>query len=137
MNLDDIRNGARVFLDASVLIHGIRRSSAQCRGLLIRCASGSVEGVISTVVLAEVGHRRMMEEAKAKGLIGSNPARALGTQPELVRQLSGYAEEIRDLLGGGLAVARRLNITEVATTDRGFDAVQGLVVYKPSDLALP
>lgn len=167
MTLDDIRDGARVFLDASVLIHGIRRSSAHCHALLVRCASGSVHGVISTVVVAEVGHRRMMEEARAKGLVGANPARALGTQPELVRRLSAYAEEVRDLLGGGLAVepvmpddfhlalelqrqfglltndslhlavARRLNITEIATADRGFDAVQGLVIHKPSDLALP
>ena len=164
MILDDIRNGTRVFLDANVLIYGIRRSSAQCRGLLARCASGSVQGVISTVVIAEVGHRRMMEEAKSKGLVASNPARALAQQPELVRQLGSYAEEVRDLLGGGLAVesvladdfhvalelqrqfglltndslnlagARRLNITDIATTDRGFDPVQGFIVYKPSDL---
>lgn len=167
MILDDIRNGTRVFLDANVLIYGIRRSSAQCRGLLVRCDSGSIRGVISTVVLAEVGYRRMIEEARAKGLVAGNPARALAQRPELIHQLGGYAEEVRDLLGGGfavepvqpddfhlalefqrqfglltndslnLAVARRLNITEIATTDRVFDSVQGFIIYQPGDLPVP
>jgi predicted nucleic acid-binding protein len=34
-----------------------------------------------------------------------------------------------------LAVARRLGIHEIATTDSNFDHIQGLIVYKPGDLA--
>ncbi len=109
----------------------------------------------------------MMEEAKAKGLVGSNPARALSEKREMIRQLSAYAEEVRDLLGGGLfveavqpedfhlalefqqqfnlltidslnlSVARRLGISEIATADRGFDAAQGFIVYKPTDIVVP
>jgi predicted nucleic acid-binding protein len=33
------------------------------------------------------------------------------------------------------AVARRLGIQEIATTDSNFDHIQGLIVYKPGDLA--
>ena len=33
-----------------------------------------------------------------------------------------------------LAVARRLGITEIATADTRFDAVQGLIIYKPQDI---
>jgi predicted nucleic acid-binding protein len=165
MNLDDIRNGARVFIDANIILYGIRRSSRQCHALLSRCADGAVDAFISTAVLAEVNHRRMVEEAKAKGLVSSNPARALSERPELVRQLGAYAQDMRDILGGGLsiecllpedfhvglefqrqfglltidslnlAVARRLNITDLATADRGFDPVQGFIVYKPVDIS--
>ncbi len=164
MNIDDIRNGTRVLIDSNVLIYGIRRSSRQCLGLLSRCNVGAVEGTITTTIVAEFCHRRMMEEAKAKGLVGSNPARALSERRELIRQLSGYAGEVRDLLGGGLfvepvlsedfvlalefqqqfglltidslnlAVARRLGIGEIATADRAFDAAQGFIVYKPADV---
>jgi predicted nucleic acid-binding protein len=166
MNLDDIHNGSRVLIDANVLLYGLRRSSRQCLALLARCTDGAVEGIVTTVIIAEFSHRRMMEEAKAKGLVGSNPARALAEHGDLIRQLSGYADEVRDLLGGGLfvepvlpddfhvalefqrtfglltndslnlAVARRLGITDLATADRGFDAAQGFIVYQPADIVI-
>lgn len=164
MNLEDLRNGTRVFIDANILIYSSRRSSPQCRALLLRCGSGELEGTITTTILAEFSHRRMIEEAKVKGLVGSNPARALGENRSLLRSLSAYADEVRDLLGGGLqvepilpedfhlalefqqkftlltndslnlAVARRLGVSEIATADKGFDSAQGFIVYKPSDI---
>ncbi len=166
MTLDEIRNRTRVLIDANVLIYGIRRSSLQCRALLARCDSGALEGIITTTILAEFSHRRMVEEAKFKGLVGSNPARALSENRSLLRSLSAYADEVRDLLGGGLlveqvmpedfhlalefqqkfalltndslnlAVARRLGVSELATADKGFDSAQGFIVYKPNDIAL-
>jgi len=33
-----------------------------------------------------------------------------------------------------LAVAERMGINEIATADKGFDAVQGIIVYKPADI---
>lgn len=106
----------------------------------------------------------MMQEAQSRGLADSNPARALGQNKRLIQQLTQYANEARDLLGGGLdvvtvkiedyylalelqgqhglltidslnlAVARRLGIQETATTDSNFDHIQGLIVYKHEDL---
>lgn len=167
MNLDDLRNGTRVLVDANVLLYGQRRASRQAVALLQRCASGAIEGVITTVILAEFSHRRMIQEAQAQGLVGSNPARALGERREILSQLSAYAEEVRDLVGGGLvvepvlpedfhlalefqknyflltndslnlAVARRLGIIDVATADKGFDSSQGFIVYRPTDVLLP
>jgi len=167
MNLDDIRNGARVLIDANLLIYSNRRSSRQSAALLSRCATGAIEGIITTTILAEFSHRRMVEEAKSRGLVGSNPARALGENRSLLRSLSAYADEVRDLLGGGLfvepvlpedfhlalefqqkftlltndslnlAVARRLGLSELATADKGFDSAQGFIVYKPTDIVLP
>ena len=166
MNLGDILNGSRVFVDANIIIYMLGRKSVQCRSFLTRCDNGVIEGWISTSVVAEVGHRRMMHEAQSRQLIGSNPARALAQKLDLVRQLTVYADDVRNLLGGGLdvesirpddffialelqkqhglltndalnlAVARRLGINEIATADTNFDHIQGLIVYKPDDLLI-
>jgi predicted nucleic acid-binding protein len=167
MNLDDIRNGTRIFVDANILLYALRGNSPQCRGFLSRCDTGAVEGWITTSIVAEFSHRRMIQEAQSLGLVGSNPARALSEKPALLRGLNRYAEEVRDLLGGGfnieslrpddfhlalefqqrfglltndslnLAVGRRLGLTDVASADRGFDAAQGFMIYKPSDVVVP
>ena len=166
MNLDDILNGSRVFVDANIIIYMLGRKSVQCRSFLTRCDAHAIEGWINTSVVAEVAHRRMMHEAQFRQLVGSNPARALAQKRELVRQLSVYAGEVRNLLGGGLevetirpddfftalelqkqhglltndalnlAVARRLGLNEVVTADSNFDYIQGLIVYKPDDLTI-
>ena len=78
MTLDDIPDGSRVLVDASIIIHMLGRKSPQCRSLLARCDSGTVQGWITTTIAAEVCHHRMMQEAQSCGLAGSNPARALG-----------------------------------------------------------
>lgn len=167
MNLEDIRNGSRVSIDANVILYALDHKSPSCRRFLARCESRAVEGVITTVTLAEIAHRRMIEEARANGLTGSNPARALGRRPELVRQLRVYAQDVRDLLGGelhvevvrtedffvalelqkqhglltndslNLAAVQRLGIQEIATADGNFDNVQGVIVYKPADINPP
>jgi predicted nucleic acid-binding protein len=167
MNLDDIRNGSRVFIDANILIYALRGTSPQCRTLLARCESGAVEGWITTAIVAEFSHRRMIQEAQALGVVGANPARTLSEKPALLRQLNRYPDEVRDLLAGrlqietlrsedfhlalefqqqfglltndslNLAVARRFGLADLATADRGFDAAQGFIVYKPSDVVVP
>lgn len=166
MNLADIGRDAVVFVDTKILIYVSQGVSRQCRQLLDRIAGGAVRGVCSSVVLAELCHRSMINEARAKRLIvSSNPAKALSKKREVVRHLDEYAEMVRDILGGdlaveairaedflvalelqkqhgmltndslNLAVAKRLGIREIATADGSFDLVQGLIVYKPVDLA--
>jgi predicted nucleic acid-binding protein len=164
MNLEDILNGSRVFVDANIILYALDHKSPSCRRFLGRCEGGALDGVITTVTLAEVTHRRMVEEARSNGLAGSNPARALARRPDLIRQLHIYAEDARDLLAGelnietvrgedfyvalelqkqhglltndslNLAVAKRLGIQEIVTADTSFDAIQGLIVYKPQDI---
>ena len=166
MNLNDILGNSRVFVDANIVLYALQHRSRQCRAFLSRCDSGAVEGYISTVVLAEIAHRRMTQEAQQRGISGGNPSRQLAERPEMVRQLSVYAEDVRDLIDGGLiiepvrpedflvaleiqeqhglltndslnlAVAKRLGIREIATADKAFDSVQGAIVYKPEDLIL-
>jgi predicted nucleic acid-binding protein len=164
MKLEDILGGSRVFVDANIIIYALQRRSVESRSFLARCDRGAIEGWISTSVVAEVGHRRMIQEAQAKGVLRSNPARILSQKPELVRQLSAYANDVRNLIGGGLevetvrpedflvalelqnqhglltndslnlAVAKRVGVHEIVTANTAFDSVQGVIVYKPGDL---
>ncbi len=165
MNLPDILNGATVFVDANIVIYAVEKRSPQCRQLLDRIDGEAVRAFSSGIVLAEVCHRRMLNEAKGAGLIsGANPARVLATKRGGVQGLSIYAQNVRDLLDSpiafepirpedfyvalelqkqhclltndslNLAVAKRLGIQEIATADANFDATQGLIVYKPSDI---
>jgi len=164
MSLGAIPAGARVLLDANILIYARRGMSAQCRRLLERCAQHEVTGVLSTIVVAEFCHRRMMQEAQSRGLSGSNPAKALAQNPALVRQLTHYNEEVEDLLSGdllvlgvestdfakaaelqkthglmtndslNLAVGLRSAVKLLATADPQFDLIPGLTVFKPDDL---
>jgi predicted nucleic acid-binding protein len=163
MNIEDVPDGSRVFVDANIILYALDHKSGSCRRFLARCQAQAVTGLITTVTLAEVAHRRMVEEARAKGLAGSNPARTLSQRPELVRGLGAYAEDVRDLMAGelglenvrledfpvalelqrrhglltndslNLAVCQRLGLTEIATADNCFDAIPGLAVYKPAD----
>jgi predicted nucleic acid-binding protein len=164
MNLDAIPAAARVLIDANILIYAKRGMSAQCRRFLEGCAQREVSGVLTTIVVAEFCHRRMMQEAQSRGLSGSNPAKALAQNPALVRQLTQYGQEVEDLLCGdllvlavesqdftkaielqrthglltndslNLAVGLRSGVNLLATADPQFDLIPGLTVFKPDDL---
>ena len=164
MSLDAIPPGARVLIDANILIYARRAMSAQCRRLLERCAQQEITGVLTTVVLAEFSHRRMMQGAQSRGLTGSNPAKALAQNPALVRQLTQYSQEVEDLLSGdllvfavesadftkaaelqrthglltndslNLAVGLSNGVNLLATADPQFDSIPGVTVFKPDDL---
>jgi predicted nucleic acid-binding protein len=165
MNLQDIVNGSTVLIDTNVLLYARNHRSPRCRELLLRCEQGVVNGVITLPTIAEFSHRCMIQEAQSNGLVGANPARALSDRPELVRQLSAYAESVRDLLDCALvvaeshaadflvalelqkqhglltndslnlAIARRHGIKDIATADKSFDKVPGLIVYQPEDIS--
>ncbi|NBS53868.1 MAG: hypothetical protein EBS96_14890, partial [Spartobacteria bacterium] len=60
MTLDDIPDGSRVLVDANIIIYMLGRKSPQCHSLLARCESGAVQGWITSNIVAEVCHRRMM-----------------------------------------------------------------------------
>ena len=136
------------------------------KSYLDRVDGESVVAFSSTTVLAEVCHRRMINEAKEAGLIPSgNPSRLLGKKPDAVTRLSIYAGNTRDLLDStigfepihpqdfylalelqkqhglltndslNLAVAKRLGVRGIATADKSFDNVQGVIIYKPEDIS--
>jgi predicted nucleic acid-binding protein len=108
--------------------------------------------------------RMMNEAREAGLISGGNPSRQLAEKRNVVPQLSIYADNVRSLLDStitfepvhpddfyvalelqkqhglltndslNLAVAKRLGIQGIVTADANFDHVQGLIVYKPSDL---
>jgi predicted nucleic acid-binding protein len=138
--------------------------SGQCRRLLERGAQREVNGVLTTIAVAQFCHRRLMQEAQSRGLSGSNPAKALAQNPALVRQLTQYRQEVEDLLSGDLlvlvvesadfvkaaelqgthglltndslnvAVALRSGVNLLATADPQSDSIPGMTVFKPDDL---
>jgi predicted nucleic acid-binding protein len=164
ISLDDIPNGAAVLLDANVIIYAKHGASAQCRGLLTRCAAREVRGFIAVNAVAEFCHRRMMQEAQSLGLAASNPARALGQDRALLFRLSQYRSDVEDLLSGDLTVlslesgdfskamvlqrqhglmtndslqiaaALRAGISLIASSDPHFDQLPAITVYNPTDI---
>jgi predicted nucleic acid-binding protein len=97
---------------------------------------------------------------------GSNPARQLALAPERVRSLRKYEEVVRDLIGFGVsiepvlqedifaamsiqrqaglltndallvAVGKRLRVTNIASADKAFSRVEGILVYSPDDMEM-
>lgn len=93
MTFDAIPDRSSVFLDANVFVYHFTAVSASCRGLLSRCAAGSIHGVTSLPIVLEVAHRLMIIEAQQADLVrGSNPGQKLARAPAIVRKLSRYEE---------------------------------------------
>jgi predicted nucleic acid-binding protein len=147
-----------VLIDTKLLLQARHRPSAQCRELLARCEQGALNDVITLPTRAEFSHRAMIQEAQSKGWCGSSPSGALSERPERVRQLSAYADSVRDLLDCALlvaewqaqdmfvsldlqkqhglltndsinlAIARRHALKGMATAAKAFDHVPGVIV---------
>jgi predicted nucleic acid-binding protein len=96
--LDDVQDGTRIFVDASVFIYHFSGVSAECRTLLERCERGEIKGVTSTLVMAEALHRLMMIEAVASGHVSpGNIAKKLRKKPQIVRKLHLYQEQVEKI----------------------------------------
>jgi len=95
LTLDEIVSGTRVFVDAPVFIYHFTGVSAESKRFLERCESADLDGLTSSVVLAEVAHRLMMLEAVADGRVTpGNVAKKLREKPDVVRQLHRYQDQI-------------------------------------------
>lgn len=163
-SLPKIPSGSDVFLDANVLIYALGGRSLECSELLRRCALEQLMGITSIVVISEVTHRLMMEEAQSKGLAGAQPAKTLGEHPERIQQLEDYWREIERLLSLNLlilsadedtirgaqqererygllnndslivAAMRLYGISIIATRDDSFQRITDMSVFSPSDV---
>jgi predicted nucleic acid-binding protein len=65
--LEALPAGASVFIDANIFIYHFLGVSRQCAAFLERCSSGDLRAVTGAHTVAEVLHRLMLAEAKAKG----------------------------------------------------------------------
>ena len=83
-----------VFIDANIFIYHFAGISKQCTHLFERIRDGKLTGLVNTIILAEVLHRRMIAEAIEKGLCFAEFARISKTvkgeltmsQKELIRE---------------------------------------------------
>jgi predicted nucleic acid-binding protein len=99
VDIDALPPGETALVDANIFIYHLSNSSAQCSRFLRRLALGEVVGCVTTVILAEVLHRRMVAEALTKGLISAGqPLKKLKANPSVIRQLTDYVADVGNIL---------------------------------------
>lgn len=97
--LANLPRGSDVFLDANILIYAPSGKSGECKALLERCSREELSGITSFLVVSEVTHRLMCEEAVAAGFVEQkNASKQLAERPEIVKALTGYWADIERLL---------------------------------------
>lgn len=105
MQLNELKTGESVFIDANIFLYHFTGASEDCREFLKRCENGNLFGTTSLAVLAEVCHRLMIAEAVKRGLIRSlKPAVRLQKKPEIVKMLSEYSAQMMNIAGWGIKV---------------------------------
>ena len=165
MSLDRIESGEWVGIDTNILIYANQRKSDECVDFLRRCVIRDVRGIVPMPMVAEMIHTLMLIEARENGwLRKSNPARALGERPDLVRKLARSEIQVREFLNLGLrlepvfpadvleavrvqresglltndslllAVLRRLNVRILVTADTAFRDIPGFALFAPDDI---
>ena len=93
MKLEDLPEGARVLVDANILIYHFSGVSLECRAFLQRCEFREVEAFTGVHILLEVLHRLMVLEALQKGLITGGHRRA--SSKSSLRSSRAYVSIIR------------------------------------------
>lgn len=99
MDINLLPNNTPCLVDANIFIYFLTGVSADCKSFLQRIAKGEIEAYLTTTIIAEVMHRRMIGEAVAKGLVTSNkPLNKLKANPLLIQQLTDHSAEVKLLL---------------------------------------
>ncbi len=112
MDIKLLPAGDEVLVDANIFIYYLSGHSAECHDLMRRIARNEFKAFVTTIVLAELLHRRMMAEAVMKGLISpGQPVKKLKAQPHIIQQLSDYISDLAALL------QLPLQVIEVSTGD--------------------
>lgn len=99
MDIKLLPKATRCLVDANIFIYHLAAASPDCTSFIDRIAAGDFQPNITTIVIAEVLHRRMMAEALTKGVVASGQLlKKLKTNSSLITQLSDYIAEVEDLL---------------------------------------
>ena len=69
MELNNLPDGQKVFIDANIFIYHFTGASQECQEFLKSCLENKIIGFTATTILAEVCHRLMIMEAISKRLI--------------------------------------------------------------------
>lgn len=101
MSLNDLPDGASVFVDANIFVYHFSGNSPECRAFLERAERKQINAATGAHILLETLHRLMLLEAVSKGLItAGQPAKKLKQRLDIIPLLSDYSrcvEEIRRL----------------------------------------
>lgn len=99
MDIKLLPAGEYVLVDTNIFIYHFGNLSLECQQLLQRIARGELNAFITTIILAELLHRRMMAEAVMKGLVSAGqPVKKLKAQPHIATQLTDYIADVQTLL---------------------------------------
>ena len=116
MDINTLPSGTDCLIDANIVIYFLTNSSPDCVKFFERIVQEDIAGYLTTTIVAEVLHRRMMMEAQAKGLVTPGKALAkLKAQPSLILQLTDYITEITKLMRLPLDVLEA-NLTDIAVS---------------------
>ena len=89
MDINLLPDGIACLIDANIFIYYLSGVSGDCKAFLQRIVQGEIQSYITTTVVAEVLHRRMIGEAVAKGLV--TPSKVLSklkANPNLIKGLT-------------------------------------------------
>lgn len=107
MNLTAIPPGARVFVDANILVYHFAPHptfGSDCNNFLRRIESGNVEGFTATHVVGEAAHRLMILEAKLLFGWPSKVVDRLKQRPDALLQLTRFRTAVEDVLRSRIGV---------------------------------
>lgn len=108
-----------ILIDANIFIYHFAKVSDECKTLLHRIEKREVLGFVTTSILAEVLHRRMLAEAVDKGLVtASKVLQKLKTKPDIISQLTDYIVDIRAIL--------QLPLNLISATSEDIEQSHGL-----------
>jgi predicted nucleic acid-binding protein len=116
VDINSLPGGLSALVDANIFIYYLGGVSTDCKAFLRRVALGEVEAHITTAIVAEVVHRRMMAEAVTKGLISpGQPLKKLKANPTVIPRLTDYIMEIEKLLRLPLRIAE-ISVADIAAS---------------------
>ncbi|MBI3653733.1 MAG: hypothetical protein HY231_22095 [Acidobacteria bacterium] len=99
MDIKNIPANTSLLINAHILIYHLSDLSIECTDFLDRVADGDLEAYVTSIIVAEVLHRRMMTEALDKGLISpGQPIKKLKANPLIITSLTDYITDVEDLL---------------------------------------
>lgn len=135
MMVEELPAGVSVFLDANIFIYHFAGLSNDCTELLLDVEDQRLSGLTSTIVLAEVCHRRMVAEAvEAHHLQPRTALRRLKENPDLAKGLSRYQEDIRKIPKMGVGI-RPVLLQDIWSSERER-LTYGLLTNDSINLAL-
>jgi predicted nucleic acid-binding protein len=105
MNLSDIPDRSRVFIDANIFIYHFTGVSDQCSDFLRRCEVKEIKAFSSVNILLEVLHRLMMIEVVRKNLLKPpNLVKKLQKNPPLIKNLDEYFSNTKKIIDMGIGI---------------------------------